>query len=73
MAKAVAPEPRAVVFQDEAASSAVELDVEAEREAVLLAALRATGPTERAERRHDLANIVIGSWLRARRREERVN
>jgi len=31
MAKAVAPEPRAVVFQDEAASSVVELDVEAER------------------------------------------
>ena len=42
-------------------------------EAVLLAALRATGPTERAERRHDLANMVIGSWLRARGREERVN
>jgi hypothetical protein len=32
-------------------------------EAVLLAALRATAPTERAERRADRANIVSWSWL----------
>ena len=58
----------------EMALSKLELDGMIGRtEAVLLAALRATGPTERAERRHDLANIVIGSWLGARGREERVN
>jgi hypothetical protein len=56
IAKAEAPTGRAFVFQDEAASSAVE--DEAEREAGLLAALRAAAPTERAERKADRANMV---------------
>jgi len=73
MAKAREPPLRALVRQDETASSAEELEVEALREAVLLAVLRAVGPTERAERRHDLANMVMESWLKAWRGPERVN
>jgi hypothetical protein len=54
----VAPAGRALFFQEEPAPSAEE-EVEAEREAVLLAALRAAAPAVRAERSADRANMVM--------------
>lgn len=56
MAMAVAADPAAVDLQVEACSAA-ELEVDAQREAVLEAAPRTTG--KRAERREDLASIVV--------------
>jgi hypothetical protein len=56
--KMVAPAGRALFFQEEPAPSAAE-EVEAAREAVLLAALRAAAPAVRALRSADRANMVM--------------
>jgi len=63
----VAPTGRALFFKEEAAPSA---DVEAAREVVLLVALRAAAPAERAVRSADRANMLIQSWPGARNGED---